>query len=149
MTAYLYAHNVRIFATTRFLPGPTAIDCGKTRNGWLRKAGSKSSSSARGTSAKRIWSKPSWPSAGDNWGWWPSFPWNLVPPARWCQSRPFRANRQATYSADFAGADLRDQALKSGTLHQAGPGASEVFIDHHHVSKAEFAGLISQTILRR
>jgi hypothetical protein len=41
MTA-TYAHNVRIFATTRFLPGPTAIDCGKTRNGWLRKAGSKS-----------------------------------------------------------------------------------------------------------
>lgn len=112
MTAYLYAHNVWIFATTRFLPGPTAIDCGKTRNGWLRKAGSKSSSSARGTSAKRIWSKPSWPSAGDNWGWWPSFPpWNLVPPTRWCQSRPFRANREATYSADFAGADLRDQAL--------------------------------------
>src|SRR5580698_2357146 len=32
MTAYLYAHKVRIFATTRFSPSPTAIDCGKTRN---------------------------------------------------------------------------------------------------------------------
>src|SRR5438270_146627 len=51
-------------------------------------------------------------SGRDNWGWWPSFPpWNLVPPTRWSQSRPFRANREATYSADFAGADLRDQAL--------------------------------------
>jgi hypothetical protein len=34
-----------------------------------------------------------------------------------CQSRSL----DAKHSTDFAGADLRDQALKSGTLHQTGP----------------------------
>src|SRR5207249_3348606 len=59
------------------------------------------------------------------------------------QSRSLDAN----HGADFAAADFSDQALESGALHQAGPRASQVVVDHHDLLKAELARLVGQAIL--
>src|SRR5579875_670091 len=53
----------------------------------------------------------------------------------------------AKHGAHFASTDLSDQALQSGALHQAGPRASLVFIDHEDVRKAELACLVGQALL--
>jgi len=80
MTAYLYAHKVRIFATTRFFAKPYRDRLRENAERLAKESGIEIQHTARGTSAKRIWSKSSWLSAGDNRGWRPSFlRWILVP----------------------------------------------------------------------
>src|SRR5580658_3484081 len=63
MTSYLSAHKVRIF-DFRASPNPSATNYGRTRSDCPPKTGSRSSSSARRTSAKEISCKPYWLNGG-------------------------------------------------------------------------------------
>ena len=60
-----------------------------------------------------------------------------------CQARCF----DAEYGPHLSRADLCHETFKSGSLHFAGPGTSEVLIDDLHLMKSELAGVIGQTVL--
>jgi hypothetical protein len=70
---------------------------------------------------------------------------NQVVPVTTVARQPRRLN--AKHGADRAAANFSDQALKSGTLYQAGSRASQVIVDHEDVPKAEFACLVDQAVL--
>ena len=51
------------------------------------------------------------------------------------------------YGADPAIADRRQKSTKTGTIVMAGSGNSQIFINYHNVTEAEFTGSVLQRVL--
>jgi hypothetical protein len=81
------------------------------------------------------------------------YPHGIHPPAQLDQLVPVAAvarqtrRRETEDGAHFATQHFGDQALKAWALHQAGARASQIFIDHHDILKAQPTRLIHQAIL--